>query len=525
MRKKEILVLFFILAIAAFFRFWHLGITQFITYDQARDFLIIKRMLVDYKLTLVGPTVLIPGVYLPPFYYYSLAPFLMLFHFHPLGADFYTALLGLGAVFIFYLLAREIFGKLPAALGALVFAILPVVVSVSRHAWNPNTSHFFALLFVFFIFKFVKGKNWGWFYAACAIFSWSLNFHFSLLALTPLILIAFFFVVRKNKNLLLKLIISLFCLLVFVSPLFLFEIRHHFSITLNIFHFLSSNEDGAVSLFSRLGMSLKDIFRVPWFLFNGHLLNGVESVNPSSIVLLDKLPLFKIKASFVENFYQGLNFLIVLLILLMAIVSTVNKKIIKERIGFYLILAWFLFGIGLRLILPPTSFYYYQYNFLFPAVCLLLTNLFYFLLKKKSGLFLTSLLVLLITVFSFRSFLGLPKSLKSELFFQPAVKIIANDFFNNGPDDYVVAANNSDPQRWDHNGLEYRYFLEAYFKLPVSHWEVGDYQQARVLYLVDEGDLKEPLKLGGMEMEAFAPKKIDKVWQVGTGQKIYKMTK
>jgi len=54
---------------------------------------------------------------------------------------------------------------------------------------------------------------------------------------------------------------------------------------------------------------------------------------------------------------------------------------------------------------------------------------------------------------------------------------------------------------------------------------VGDYQQARVLYLVDEGDLKEPLKLGGMEMEAFAPKKIDKVWQVGTGQKIYKMTK
>jgi len=120
LNRKEIVFIVLLLIVAAFFRFWHLGITQFITYDQARDFLIIKRMLVDHKLTLVGPTVLIPGVYLPPFYYYSLAPFLMLFRFHPLGADVYTALLGLGAIFIFYLLCREIFDKLTAALSSLV---------------------------------------------------------------------------------------------------------------------------------------------------------------------------------------------------------------------------------------------------------------------------------------------------------------------------------------------------------------------------------------------------------------------
>jgi len=131
----------------------------------------------------------------------------------------------------------------------------------------------------------------------------------------------------------------------------------------------------------------------------------------------------------------------------------------------------------------------------------------------------------LISIFSFLSLLKLPKSLRSESFFQPAVKIIADDFSSDGSYYYVVAANNADPQRWDHNGLEYRYFLEAYFKLPVSNWDIEDYQQAEILYLIDEGDLKEPLNLGGMEMEAFAPQKIEKTWLTENERKIYKMTK
>lgn len=525
MKRNEILILLFILFVAAIFRFWHLEITQFITYDQSRDFLIIKRILVDHKLTLVGPTVLIPGVFLPPFYYYFMAPFLMIFHFNPFGADIYTALFGIGAVFVFYIFCREIFNRLTAVLTSLVFAVLPIAVSATRHAWNPNTAHFYSLLLVFFIFRFVKGKNWGWFYAACAIFSLSLNFHFSLLALTPLILITFLFVARKTKNIFSKLIISLFCLLVFIFPLIIFDTRHNFPVSSSLLLFLTSSQEFGMDIFWRLGAVFKDIFRMPYLLFAGHLLNGVESVNPSSIVLLDKLSLFKFSNNFWEIFYQGFCLLVTILILVTIAVPILLKKMIKEKIGFYLILIWFFSGISLRLILPQESFYYYQYNFLFPAVLLLLGNVIYVLSKRESGLFLAVVIVLLISAFSLYNFLTLPKSLRSEDYFLPAVKIIANDFYSNSPYHYVVAANNIDPQRWDHNGLEYRYFLEAYNKLPVSNWEINDYQQATVLYLVDEGNIKEPLKLKGMEMESFAPKTIEKTWQAENGQKIYKMTK
>lgn len=522
MKRKEILFLLFILAIAAFFRLWHLSSTQFITYDQARDFLIIKRILVDHKLTLLGPTVLIPGVFLPPFYYYLIAPFLLIFHFQPLGADFFTAILGTGAVFLFYLLGREFFGKLPAALGSLLLAVCPVVVSFSRHAWNPNTSHFFSLAIIFCLYQFLKKEKWFWFYLACAFFGLSLSFHFSLLALAPVIFFVFLFSLRKTKALLPNIIISFISVLIFVSPLLIFDLRHHFSITSNMLNFFSGNGSGSDSLFFRLGMFSKDIFRVPWFLFNGHLIKGVEAINPSSIILMDQLPFINIKATQEEILYQGWSFL---LILSMFAGMFVNIRNIKEKKGFYLILAWFFFGISLRFLFPSKSFYFYQYNFLFPAIFFLLVNLFYLLEKKKFGIFLALLLFFPVFISNFLNFFRLPKSPRSESFFLPAAEIITNDFFNSKLNSYVIAANNKDPQRWDHNGLEYRYFLEAYYKLPVSNWEAKDYHQAKILYLIDEGDLKEPLNLGGMEMEAFAPQKVEKTWLTENEQTIYKMSK
>jgi hypothetical protein len=73
--------------------------------------------------------------------------------------------------------------------------------------------------------------------------------------------------------------------------------------------------------------------------------------------------------------------------------------------------------------------------------------------------------------------------------------------------------------------MEYRYFLEALYKLPILGTEEQDYKSADVLYLIDEGSLNDPLKMRGMEIETFRPKTIEKVWKVETGQTIYKMTK
>ena len=117
---------------------------------------------------------------------------------------------------------------------------------------------------------------------------------------------------------------------------------------------------------------------------------------------------------------------------------------------------------------------------------------------------------------------GLKTEIRAEDYFLPSVKVIAQDFSQK--DRVAVAANLAESNRWEKNGIEYRYFLESLYKLPISGSELNDYRQANVLYLIDEGELKDPLKMGGMEMETFSPVKIEKVWEVETGQKIYKLT-
>jgi len=520
--KTELVALLFILGIAAFFRFWRLEATQYLTYDQARDFLIIKRMVINHKLTLLGPTVLIPGVYLPPLYYYSLAPALFIFNFHPFGADAYTALFGIGAVFVFYLFSKELFGKLAAGLTSLVFATLPVIVVTSRHAWNPNTTYFFSLLFIFFIWKFLKKGHWFWLYGASVVLGWGLNLYYSLVVLVPLLFFAFAWEAKKIRNFPLKLLLSLVILILFLSPLFLFEFRHGFSISKNLLLFLQGKQEGSLVFVGRLQRTLLDVFKMPFILFVGHLIPGVKSIKPSHIVLFDELSIFNLKLLPWQSFYFWFSFLVTVLIFIAGVTEIVFQK---DKRGLFLIFSWLILGTTTRLVIPSKSFYFYTYTFLFPTTLLLLANLIYVLTKQRKGTIVVWMVIIIFLAFGLREFFSLPTSQRSEKYFQEAVSVVAKDYFSQEPFTYVIAANNADPERWDHNGLEYRYFLEAYHRLPLSGWEAIDYQQAEVLYLIDEGKLPNPLKLGGMEMESFKPTQIEKTWQLSNGDKVYKLIK
>ena len=142
-------------------------------------------------------------------------------------------------------------------------------------------------------------------------------------------------------------------------------------------------------------------------------------------------------------------------------------------------------------------------------------------MEKKPINKLITVVIVFLVVFSWLEF-GFYKDSKNEKYFIKVSETIAKDSVG---EKVAIAGNVSDKSRWEHNGLEYRYFSEALFGLKPLNWETDDYRGANVLYFIDEGEVKDPLKFGGMEVEAFKPKTVEKVWQVETGQKIYKMTR
>ncbi|MCL5090496.1 MAG: hypothetical protein M1514_00625, partial [Patescibacteria group bacterium] len=196
------------------------------------------------------------------------------------------------------------------------------------------------------------------------------------------------------------------------------------------------------------------------------------------------------------------------------------KSLSGDKIKLRLLLSFVISGFLIRLAFPSSSFYFYHYTFFFPIVLFLLAFIFNELIRKFNPLLSVAFAIVLSTMSFFPK--GISGEVRKESDFLAVGSLIAKDY---SLGKISLVANLADQARWDHNGLEYRYFLEARYKVPMSNWEKTDYEEANVLYLVDEGDLKEPLKLGGMEMEAFRPKKIINSWKVESGQKIYKMSK
>src|SRR4051812_39219754 len=98
-----------IFLVAAFLRVYRLQ--EFATFlgDQGRDAIIIKRLITFEHLTAIGPPSSIGQVFLGPFYYYLVAPFLPLFNFHPIGLVVGVVLIALiGFVASFIVIKKEV---------------------------------------------------------------------------------------------------------------------------------------------------------------------------------------------------------------------------------------------------------------------------------------------------------------------------------------------------------------------------------------------------------------------------------
>ena len=74
--------------------------------DEGRDVLVVKRILVDHKFTLLGPATSIGNMYLGPLYYYLMIIPMALSCLNPLGPAMKVALFGVITVFFVYKITR-----------------------------------------------------------------------------------------------------------------------------------------------------------------------------------------------------------------------------------------------------------------------------------------------------------------------------------------------------------------------------------------------------------------------------------
>lgn len=230
--RKEAVLLGIIILVAAFFRLWR--IDEYLPFlgDEGRDVRVVRRLILEFDPILIGPRTSIGDMYLGPLYYYLIAPFLAFFRFSPAGPASFVALLGTATVGFVWLVAREWFGKVAGIVAALFYAVSPVVITLSKHSWNPNIMPFFALLSIYSIWRVWKYHAWKWLIILGVSYAFVLQSHYLGLLLGPtigLVWLVSWWETRKKAESRSLLRYSFFSLLVFLflmSPLVIFDARH-----------------------------------------------------------------------------------------------------------------------------------------------------------------------------------------------------------------------------------------------------------------------------------------------------------
>ncbi len=206
-----------ILLIASFCRLYRISEYMEFLGDQGRDVLILRDFLKHGNLFFIGPQTSIGNMYLGPWFYYLIAPSLLLSNYNPVGPAIFIALLNILTVWLVFYVSRKWFNPKTAYIASFLYAISPEVIKFSNFIWNPNIMPLFSLLFIYWLTE----KRY---LLASLAFIMCLNSHYLALLLLPL---AFLIWLRNSpKKYVKETLLAIFIFILSLTPQILFDLKH-----------------------------------------------------------------------------------------------------------------------------------------------------------------------------------------------------------------------------------------------------------------------------------------------------------
>lgn len=206
------------------------------TYDVGRDMLAVESIVFNHKITLIGQTTGVGGIFYGPWWYLILSVPFFIFSGNPQGIAFFMGIIGIITILLGYIVGRKIGGVFLGITFSGLLSVSPLMVSSSSQIWNPNLIPFFSVLVLLVLYSlFFDNKK-----KVCRLINFSLlglllgliidmEIIFGVLFLLG-ICASLIFIFRK-KLIIKEIAFFLLGLLLIFSPRIIFEIRHDFLMT------------------------------------------------------------------------------------------------------------------------------------------------------------------------------------------------------------------------------------------------------------------------------------------------------
>lgn len=366
--NRKVFAMVALLLIAAFLRLYQIDRYMQFQGDEGRDALVLWRMIVEKKFTLIGPGTSIGNMYNGPLYYYLVLPSFFVAGLSPIGPSVFVALLGVITVGLIYKVGSEWFSPIAGSTAAVLYALSPVVIIYSRSSWNPNVMPFFTLLCVYTLWKVYKGERLWWLLVSFSSLAFAIQSHYLGLLLVPTIFVWWILVWHRTNedcrpDFKQFTVYSILIFLLLMSPILLFDLRHKFVNLMAMWTFFSQRQ---TTVNFKIYKALPNV--VP--IFNRIVTTLVVAGERGFGIVVSAV--------------VGLGSLFLLL-----------KGYKRGSLG--MLMTWVTFGlIGLGLY--KQSIYDHYFGFLFPAIFILFGFIVDFF-WKKGGLYRVVIIVLLLALF------------------------------------------------------------------------------------------------------------------------------
>jgi 4-amino-4-deoxy-L-arabinose transferase-like glycosyltransferase len=366
LKHYSVILIIFILLVAAITRFWHIDGYLVFLGDEGRDALVVRDILHGH-LTFLGPRASAGDFYTGPIYYYMMAPFLLLANYNPVGPAIMIALLSIATTFMIYKFGKEWIGEIGALAASALYAVSPLVIQYSRSSWNPNPMPFFSMLIFYLLYKAVKKSTVPLFFVIGVLYGLAFQLHY--IEVIVGVVIAFFVlvgnIILKNKKLVLKVLGQYANLavgfIVGFSPFLIFEIRHGFPNIRTIIYFVIHGDPGATD---NTHLTFFQIIPDVYFRLFGRLVVNYPPIEQLKLFDKNLLELWGIA------------------VIIVAIVSTISIIVMKEKLAKLLFFLWLFFGVILFGFYHKPIYDYY-FEFMFPLPFMLVGNLINIAWEKK----------------------------------------------------------------------------------------------------------------------------------------------
>jgi len=224
-------------------RTYNLGNRYGFEWDQNDD--VVKVMkIIEGQPTLIGPRVAGPdSFFVSPWHYYFLVPFFAIGKGDPIAGAYAATAIGAVTILAYYWVGSKLWGIKEGLIAAWAGAIAYSLIS-----WNVMYTPLLSIIIFYLGNKLLEGKKYFWFAIVLAIFAGTTH----LVPATLLVMILATYFLVKQKPAISSIALGGLIGLIWLAPLFLFDLRHDFLIFHKIIEFFTAKGEWHKGYFNLL---------------------------------------------------------------------------------------------------------------------------------------------------------------------------------------------------------------------------------------------------------------------------------